>query len=308
VILLKSLGKINNKSAYIHLICLSAIASIFFRGVLGLFYPMSLNSLVWDETLIAPIASFLGVSFNQVISLPVTEILSYAGSVFACIMVLVGISTGLSIYNNVYRKLYDCSGPAIIPPNKNFETLLLVSSALIFFVCVLKVVGRGFNPLILVEWACQIGSCLVLICLIRKQSISKSLRLAEICVALTFIGHGLFALGWPYAVPSHFIDMFVSFVGTTESLSRQILLVIGLLDVLVGLSLFFKIRSTAILSWAIVWGGVTALARTATMVMPNSLENNLYWLTESAVRLPHMLLPLAVLVGWKVALKTEKEI
>lgn len=279
---------------YVWLVAISAVASVLFRGVLGLFYPVSLNSLVWDETILTPVANFFGLNFGDLSSLEVTNMLSFGGSLYAFIMVCFGLAIGV--------KWFSISRDPLKEPQEYLSTslrwMLPVSSILVLFVCLLKVVGRGFNPLIAVEWASQIGSCLIFLMCLRAKSLKKSLRLAELCVALTFIGHGLFALGWPYAVPSHFIDMFVSFFGTSEVTARELLLTVGVLDMFVGVALIVGFRSRLVLSWAIIWGAATALARTAVMVMPNSFELNTYWIFETLVRLPHFLLPVAVFVCW----------
>ena len=188
--MLDKIKNIDPGNFYIWLVAISAVASVLFRGVLGLFYPVSLNSLVWDETILTPVAKFFGLNFEDLSSLEVTNILSYGGSLYAFIMMGFGLAIGL--------KWFSVSRNPLKVTQENLPTslrwMLPVGSILVLFVCLLKVVGRGFNPLIAVEWASQIGSCLIFLMCLGVNSLKKSLRLA-VCVALTFIGHGLFALG-----------------------------------------------------------------------------------------------------------------
>lgn len=119
--------------------------------------------------------------------------------------------------------------------------------------------------------------------------------LARLAVAATFTGHGLFALGWPYATPPHFVFMTQSILGVSTNTALGLLRVAGSLDLLVSLAIFVPRVWRLALIYAVIWGSLTALARPMAYVTTESLLPDLHrWVMEMLWRLPHALVPLAL--------------
>jgi hypothetical protein len=118
---------------------------------------------------------------------------------------------------------------------------------------------------------------------------------AKVAVAATFTGHGLFALGWPYATPPHFFFMTQSILGVSQESARVILQVAGTFDLVVSIGTFVPQIARLALLYAVFWGSLTALARPLAYVELESLLPDLHrWLMECIWRLPHALVPLAL--------------
>ncbi|RMF26334.1 MAG: hypothetical protein D6765_09090 [Bacteroidetes bacterium] len=135
-------------------------------------------------------------------------------------------------------------------------------------------------------------------------------------IALTFICHGLYALGY-YPTPGAWVQMVMNGLGLKESAAIGFLKAAGWLDLLVGFGLFFKGKYLPYLLWyAVFWGFLTALARLWANFhfefFFDSLHQSVY---EMVYRLPHFLVPMAVLmysglrlpsIGWKKAPSFDK--
>ena len=125
---------------------------------------------------------------------------------------------------------------------------------------------------------------------------AKLLLLMKIAIALTFTAHGLYAIGY-YPQPGVFVDMIINIFNVSEVTTKSILQIAGILDFVVSIAIFIPYISKYSLMYAVLWGGLTALARTWAnfyIAFPlDSLHQNLY---ETIYRLPHMLVPLAALL------------
>lgn len=114
----------------------------------------------------------------------------------------------------------------------------------------------------------------------------------KIAIALTFIGHGLYALN-VCPRPGHFIQMLLSTFPISEDMAILILNFAGIMDILVGISLFIGRKAAVVGLWyAFIWGLLTSLARLGANV---SLEDFgptfAYWWHEAIYRVPHFSIP-----------------
>lgn len=119
----------------------------------------------------------------------------------------------------------------------------------------------------------------------------------KIAIALTFIPHGLYAMGIIY-LPGHFLDMTIQILSVTESQAKSILFVVGVLDVLFSIIIFIPNKFNAyILGYLAFWGFVTALARIVSGFNAAFIQSSIHNLAFLTIyRLPHGLIPLAVLI------------
>ncbi len=123
-------------------------------------------------------------------------------------------------------------------------------------------------------------------------------------IACTFIGHGLFALGY-YPIPISFFEMSISILGWDEETIRTFLRMAGVMDFLVAILLFLphKFRQSGLL-YAFLWGLLTTLARITSYLWVNdgfSLSEFLYHLPGTIYRIPHCLIPLALFIYYSDA-------
>lgn len=157
---------------------------------------------------------------------------------------------------------------------------------------------KNYDVLQFFELTIQLACPLSLFFLSRQhpQPKFKLIFALKCAIALTFIAHGLFALGLPY-LPDHFIDMTMSILPIVKRQASQLLLAAGLFDILASILLFFPKTVRYALFYMIIWGCLTALARIVSSLdsqfFLESLHNSAYL---TIYRLPHGLLPLAVLM------------
>jgi len=184
-------------------------------------------------------------------------------------------------------------------------------SFILVFLSFCYLIDKGFQIGQFIEHSLQFCSPLFLLYFLRgdtlgfgrdlsgdkEQQIGNKERLIlflKIATALTFIGHGLYAIGY-HPRPGQFIDMMIKGFGTTESQSVLILNIVGYLDIAAALALFIpwkKVQKVA-LSYIIIWGFLTALARVYSNINWSSGWYSIkQWLPEFLMRFPHFLLPL----------------
>lgn len=116
----------------------------------------------------------------------------------------------------------------------------------------------------------------------------------RVAVALTFAGHGLYAIGF-YPVPGHFIDMIIMAFHVQENTAVVLLQWAGWLDLIVALLILapFVYRYAAL--YAFACGILTAIARVWSNYDPTLPFGSLYqWLPETLVRIPNAIIPLAI--------------
>ena len=116
----------------------------------------------------------------------------------------------------------------------------------------------------------------------------------KIAIAFTFTAHGLYAVGY-YPQPGVFVDMLINILHVSEATAKDFLIVAGVLDFAIAIGIFIPRIAKYFLLYAALWGGLTALARVWAnfywAFALSSLHQNLY---ETLYRLPHMLIPLAL--------------
>jgi hypothetical protein len=122
---------------------------------------------------------------------------------------------------------------------------------------------------------------------------------AMVAVIMTFVGHGLYAVGaWP--TPASFSAMTTLILGVEYPTTKSLLLIAGTLDFVVCIGICIPpVRRVSAL-YATTWGFVTAVARP---VAGMSWGLN-YWgadqyLHEATLRAPHFLIPLYLLLVWR---------
>jgi len=121
---------------------------------------------------------------------------------------------------------------------------------------------------------------------------SSQAVITSVAIALTFLGHGIYALGIPVR-PTEFIGLVQGCLPLDSGGTAIMLTVVGILDVLAVICLFIPRTRRAALTYMVIWGSLTALARPwANFETASSL---LRWGPELLIRAPHFLIPLYLL-------------
>lgn len=151
------------------------------------------------------------------------------------------------------------------------------------------------------EYTLQWSSPFFLIWLHKNQDItSKTMQLMKIAVALTFICHGLYAIGY-YPRPAGFMEMTMSILPLNDGEAVRFLQIAGILDFVAGVLIFLPGRvGMGAITYCLIWGFLTTIARIWAHFYPDFLENLLMqWVHESVYRFPHFLIPMAILL-WQL--------
>ena len=117
---------------------------------------------------------------------------------------------------------------------------------------------------------------------------------------MTFVGHGLYALGYHWPTPANFYGMTSVIFQVEHDTARTFLRVAGILDFLVCIGIFIPLLRRSCALYAAAWGFLTALARP---VAGMSMSLN-YWgadqfLHEVGRRAPHFRIPLYFFFLWR---------
>jgi hypothetical protein len=178
--------------------------------------------------------------------------------------------------------------------------LLTLGTALLLRRSGLEFVASGFQVGQLLENTCQWFAPLGLLwSLVRGQPTPELRAALHVAVAFTFAGHGLIALG-VHPVPELWVQMVERGFGCDKRLAMRLLWAFGSIDVWVAAGALASIRyprlGLPVFVYAVLWGALTALARTWTNVNAPSFISDLErWAPETLFRLCHSLLPLMAL-------------
>ena len=260
-------------------ILLAACVMLFLgRGWQHLFFQGAFDTLLCDPHLLALLQAMeeWGPSFE-------------ASTPFCSDLVIKQLTRGTGLFFLLMVPM------AFFSKKKAPQALLRGSSLLYVFLSLLFLKEASYRGAALIEHAAQVGTPFLLVLWIRGRR-NNSVHLARILIALTFIGHGLFAVGF-YSLPEHFVGMTVSGLGVEASVAKKVLIGAGTLDLLASLMLFSKAGRSSALIYMIAWGALTAIARTYSnfdVSLPcTSLS---LWLPHTLYRTPHALIPLFLFV------------
>ncbi len=251
-----------------------------------LYWDSPLRALFWDEDLVTPYVSRLGWTWSQWVSSPQASLyIDQTTSVLGIGFLIAAL--GVFIITKV--------------PTAG-KVLLMIGGLFCLFHALLDTKAQFGRIGHFAELSLQWMSPFLLIALFSKYYTDHRFHFGiRVAIALTFIGHGLYAWGY-YPVPGHFQQMMISSFGVTNEQALLLLKMAGFLDFLAAFLLFVPAKKWAYagLYYIIVWGFLTAMARMWSNLELSSLSNLLsFWLSETTVRFVHFLVPIALLFWWK---------
>ncbi len=174
--------------------------------------------------------------------------------------------------------------------------LLAAGSAVLFALALDVFIHKNYQVHNLIEHALQYAMPLLFALWYFKRVPVHVLQLImAVLIALTFAGHGLYALGLELG-STNFIPMTTSILGVDGKGAETFLLIAGILDFVVVFGLFLPGLRHRVVLWAIAWGLITAFARVYYFgVQANGDPQWLQAFSEMGYRLCHGLVPLAFL-------------
>lgn len=273
---------------------LSAITLLIGRGWQHLADSIPVRALLWNEPLLSPVLeSLTNLSWTDyVTNLQIDAWISYLTYSFGIFYLLL---VAFLIYY-LLKKLevfQQASGF-----NKVLKINLLLASVFLFILAFCYYLDKNYLLGQWGEYALQWMTPLFLSWYIFKRMPLPYLVLfMKIALALTFICHGLYAIGY-YPVPGSFQGMLMKIFSLTEVQSQFILKIAGILDFIISILIFLPYRKIVIvaLAYAIIWGFLTSLARpVANFYLQFWLESLLQWTPEFLFRTPHFLIPVWLL-------------
>jgi hypothetical protein len=251
---------------------LSVCCLFFGRAYQHLFADAPYRVLVWDENLLQRVTNTFGIEWNTY-------------TFYANIFVL-WLQKAVGIF-------FLLSGVILIFAEKMPRLTRIVcqiAAGWLFLLAFLYQKDHFYQIGQLLEYALQITAPLIFIQMMENR---VSNTFVNIIIALTFSCHGLYAIGY-YAVPVTFVEMTLNILNCTESNAKIFLKMMGFLDFIASLFLFFPKTRTIGILYCILWGFLTAIARPcAYMQVDLGIIKCFYWLSEAMIRVPHFGIPLS---------------
>jgi hypothetical protein len=243
------------------------------------------RAFFWDENLMGRVTSLIGISWNtytMYANLFANGLQRFIGFIFLIISVIVFFETKmprLTRFLNIFGAFWLCLLAFLHQKDQFYQ------------------IGQ------FLEYALQITTPLIFIQWIQKKEVDTFIYIA---IALTFSCHGLYAIGY-YAIPAGFIEMTLNVLNCNETQAKVFLKIMGLLDFLASIFLFFpKFRQIGLV-YCILWGFLTMMARPFAYLHTDlGISNVLYWFAEALCRMPHFGIPF--LLYQKIKLEKIKTI
>ncbi|WDE95718.1 hypothetical protein PQO03_08315 [Lentisphaera profundi] len=278
------MNKDDNK--LILLLKLGMATYLFSRGMLYLTFDSPLRALLWSETIVSPFVHFLGMTWQD-----------YA-NVSDYLARILEKSVGLYFIFVAGLCLWVKNGAVSLWQKRVFHVLAYFTALHIL----LKYLSHGHEIPILLEYVLQGFSPFIFLAFMQKnpgEGQDKKLHLSSYKIMATrtlisacFIGHGLYAAGWPYQSVK-FVRMLTSTLFIDFDLAAAIVQGIGIIDIMLGVLVFIKAFEQVSLAHMAFWGFLTAFSRVVSQVLvPWDWSQWHLWTLETSVRLIHGILPL----------------
>ncbi|MFZ2900963.1 MAG: hypothetical protein WA004_20185 [Saprospiraceae bacterium] len=268
------------------LLQLAAVCVLLGRAYQHWFWDAPYRAILWDESLMKPLVEGLfGVSWRE-----------YAGNV--------GVDRAVQAGMKVIGSLL-AAGAVVAAFPRRFPAkarwILAVLSGWLVLLAFLYYKEQNFQVGQFIEYALQAGAPLFFFLYMKKGGgleprLEAMMRWAA---ALTFVGHGLYAVGY-YPRPGHFTVMVINSLGLPPDASNQLLWVAGILDFVAAALLALPLPGrTWALIYCVIWGFLTSIGRLTGNFHAEFFSSFLHqWLFEFVYRAPHFLLPLALVIHW----------
>ena len=242
-----------------------------------------LSNVIWDPQRFGKnLESIYGKSLNEIYSQKLSEPL------------LNGIDTALGVIFIVAAIACVLTKPKL----RGLNWLIYLGTLGLGLVYFAMYYSKAFYFGYLLEHSLQMYCGIALVLATKKVAIPKLMGILKILTAITFVCHGLFAVGY-YPMPGKFIDYMITGFGMDQSTAQTSLIILGILDFIFAILIFIPKVAKPALIYGIIWGFLTALARVWTTFSWDFLGNWFdQYFFEFVVRMCHFIVPLTI---WLVA-------
>jgi hypothetical protein len=244
-----------------------------------IFWDAPYRSLLWDEKLLSPLLEFL---FN-------VEWQSYVISLDNDLYI-----QRLIQFNGVFFLI--CAILCLLVKSYSFKIVkiaIFFGGFLLVVLALLEAKSKFFVFAMFFEHTIQFSLPFILLYYLKNKEIYRLITPLKVVIALTFLCHGLFALGELLPLPASFVTITMNILGTTEETTIRLLFVAAILDFIIVVGLFIPKIIKYILLYAIFWGFITAIARVLSeLTYSFSLLTMHQTFYETVFRLSHGLVPL----------------
>lgn len=180
--------------------------------------------------------------------------------------------------------------PWLLPYFPKLRWALLFFAGLLVLDSAARWINTHFDLGMAIEHALQMVAPVALFLAVSFPDKTRPwILMVSVATAFTFVGHGLYAMGF-HPVPLSYQTMTMNILSVSQESAFLILKIAGWLDVLAAACLFVRPLRFYALLYMIAWGAATALAR---IVAHGNIDP---WLWETAVRTSHWMLPLLLLL------------
>jgi hypothetical protein len=268
------------------LLILSAFCVLIGRGYEYLFWDSPIRVLMWRQDWMESIVNLFDYSWEEYASSPTMD------KIF-------------NLFSRTIAWLFIISSIAIffIKSNKKADLMVTISFVFILFVYILLYIDNFSRIGYLIEHSIQIGAVLMPVLYFKERISQKTLLIIiQWLVALTFIGHGLYATAY-YPVPGEFVDMLYYVFKFEEKTALSFLYIVGIIDIIFGIYILLpfpilqklKYLTYSILFYLAFWGIITGFARIYTgfamSITIDSFHEEFY---KFVFRIPHGLYPFII--------------
>lgn len=254
------------------------------RAYQHLFWDAPYRAFLWDQKLLEPVINFLlNKSWKDYVTSLQTD-------------------NSIQLFTRVNGFFYAlCAIVSLIITKKShkiLKALLLLGGINLIVLSLLLTKEKFYHLAMFFEHTIQFGCPFLLLYGLQKTD-KKLLLYLKIGVALTFICHGVYAVGI-HPLPANFVTMSLNILPFNEPNIKQFLFVMGVIDFIIGILIFIKYTQRTALLYACIWGFATALARIISgFTYDISLEIMHQYLYLVIYRLPHGIIPLLLLFETK---------
>lgn len=261
---------------------LACIGVLLGRGWQHIFWDPPYRTLLWDENLLKPLVQkIFGMSWEQYVT---NNTIDYnLQTSFKIIGVFLSLGAVFAIFINKLKRIS--------------VVYLLCCAAWLLLLAIIYWKEYFWDIPQFIELTSQWMAPVIFVALYKSFNRNIDiLRILRITLALTFCGHGLYALGF-VPLPGSWVDMVINAFSISETGAKHFLKTIGVLDILAAILVFIPKTERIGFWYMFLWGSIAALGRLVGTFYPEiGIFNFLYQqIGEFVYRFPQFLFPLMAL-------------
>jgi hypothetical protein len=261
---------------------IATLALFLGRAWEHIFWDPPFRALLWSQNLMeGPVKALLNMEWKAYVTSPIVD---------RNIQLLIRLN-GIFYLICAILVLFASRLPKVV-----FRFFMVLGSLSLLFLAMLfwKEYFQKFGQF--VEYSLQVCTPLFFYFFVTRKDITPPLlRAMKIATAVTFVAHGLYAIGY-YVRPGNFLSMFMAVLNVSEDTAVLLLNLAGAFDFLAAVLIFIPGWPARLgLLYCVFWGFSTSAARIWAYFYPDFWQESLFqWTHEFLLRMPHFLIPLLI--------------